>query len=189
MCQQSPREFPIQDQEASPVWDCCHTIHNRNIWVLCLHACTKGAFNAKETYPTAIDPSTKDNIISCVQWVTRMVKITKKERDGLLEETNAKTQHWRRQMHPLKNLLTSLRTMSTNWPFMCITSNTSSRGWSLTKKEVAIHIDYSKNYSCKYTREVKTPTLAVGTSKWHFILGSNSWVGNVWSLLPLFQHL
>ena len=113
-----------------------------------------------KTFPTAIDPSTKDNIISWYQWVTRTVKITKKGKDGSLEEINAKNTALEKTHTSIKKLVDLTQEDVNKLTFHVYNIQHQFQRMkplkgSLTEKEVAIHIDYSENYGCKYTRKVK----------------------------------
>lgn len=113
-----------------------------------------------KTFRTTLDPSTKGNIIIWEEWVTKSVPITKKCKDGstevkevrnaflekrhtsiekLVDLTQDHLSNFSRHIYNIKHQFERLRRLRE----------------SLTQNDVVVHIDYSENYACKYTREIK----------------------------------
>lgn len=79
-------------------------------------------------FPTVIDPSTKGNIISWEEWVSRTVTIFKKGKDGPQEETNVKNTFLKKKHTSIEKLVDLSQEHIGNLQFMYITSTTNFRG-------------------------------------------------------------
>ena len=113
-----------------------------------------------KTFPTTMDPSTKGNIIVWEEWVTKSVSFTKKCKDGSTEEKQGRNAFLEKRHTSIEKLVELTHDHLSNFSRHIFNikhqfERLRSLRETLTQNDVVVHIDYSENYSCKYTREIK----------------------------------
>ena len=107
-----------------------------------------------------LDPSTKQNIVNWEEWMTRTTPIRRKNKDGSVSDVEMRTTVLDKRCGSSEELvqlvcqdLPSFRIHIYHIGHQFAKMNTLKK--NLANNETVIHIDYSENYSCKYSREVK----------------------------------
>ncbi|XP_069394767.1 male determiner protein Mdmd(III)-like [Paralichthys olivaceus] len=113
-----------------------------------------------KTFPTTLDPSTKGNIIAWDEWVTKSVPLIKRCKDGSTEEKEVRNVLLDKRHTSIEKLVELTQDHLPNFSRHIFNikhqfERLRSLRETLTQNDVVVHIDYSENYACKYTREIK----------------------------------
>lgn len=111
-------------------------------------------------FPVVMDPTTQINIVSWSEWVTRSTPMTKKLQDGTTTEFEVKTTSLEKKVATIEKLFDLTKT---ELPRFCTHLYNIGHQFtqiknlkdSLTESEVVVHVDYSENYTCKWSKEIK----------------------------------
>lgn len=131
----------------------CDTNNIACMYDRCQHC--KGKF-----FPTTLDPLTKGNIVTWQEWVTQSVSVVKKAKDGSEEEKEIKNTFLETRNSSIEKLVAltfehlpnfAAHIFNIRHQFLTLKSLKD----TLHDTDVVVHIDYSENYSCKYSREIK----------------------------------
>lgn len=111
-----------------------------------------------KTFPTTLDPSLKGNIIIWEECVTKSVP--KKGTDGSTEEKEVRNVFLEKRHTSIEKLVELTQDHLSNFSRHIYNikhqyERLRKLRESLTQNEVVVHVDYSENYACKYTREIK----------------------------------
>ncbi|KAK1889254.1 Protein MLP1 [Dissostichus eleginoides] len=107
-----------------------------------------------------IDPDTKNNIVSWNEWVTRTTAFTKKQSDGTSTVVDAKNTTLEKKVASTEKLVEltnndlprfSIHLYNIAHQFTRIKELKQ----SLAEDQVVVHFDYSENYNCKWSKEIK----------------------------------
>ncbi|KAI4829768.1 hypothetical protein KUCAC02_001438 [Chaenocephalus aceratus] len=114
--------------------------------------------NCKDkTIQTTLDPSTKGNIIVWEEWINKSVLVAQKSKDGSTQEREVRKVFPEKRHTSIVELTQdhlsnfSLHIYNIKHQFERLRKLRE----TLTQNDVVVHIDYSENYACKYTREIK----------------------------------
>lgn len=142
------------------------------------------------TFHTTLDPSTKGNIIVWEEWVTKSVPITKKCKDGSIEKKEVRNVFLEKVHTSIEKLVDLTQNHLSNFSrYIYNIKHQFERlrrlRETLTQNDVMVHIDYSENYGCKYTREIKDTRIGGGN---HLIYLGGDRVESFASLSACLQH-
>lgn len=112
------------------------------------------------TFPANVDPTTKNNIISWTEWTTRSTPVTKKLQDGTTTETDIRTTTLEKKVASVEKLVeltkSELPRISTHlYNILHQFTHLKQLKENLTQHDVVVHVDYSENYTCKWSKEIK----------------------------------
>jgi len=108
--------------------------------------------------PTTLDPSLKGNIIIWEEWVTKFVP--RRGAYGSTEEKDVRNVFLEKRNTSFEKLVELTQDHLSNFSRHIYNIKLQYERMrklreSLSQNEVVVHIDYSENYACKYTREIK----------------------------------
>ncbi|KAJ8369677.1 hypothetical protein SKAU_G00097050 [Synaphobranchus kaupii] len=114
----------------------------------------------KATFPVEMNPNTKDNIVSWEEWVSRSTPVTKKHQDGSTSEFEVKNTILEKKFASIERLVDLTKE---DLPRFCTHLYNIGHQFtrlkmlkdSLTEDQVVVHVDYSENYNCKWSKEIK----------------------------------
>jgi len=113
-----------------------------------------------KTFLAMIDPDTKNNIVSWNEWVTRTTPFTTKLSDGTSTVVDAKNTTLEKKVASTEKLVEltnndlprfSIHLYNIAHQFTRIKELKE----SLAEDQVVVHFDYSENYNCKWSKEIK----------------------------------
>ena len=124
----------------------------------------------EKTFSSTLDPLTQGNIVAWKEWLTRSVTATKTHRNGAAEERVTKKTLLESRTSSIERLLALTREQLPSFAIHLFNINHQYKAIkamkdSLADDAVAIHIDYSENYSCKYAREIKETHFGTGNDQ------------------------
>lgn len=122
----------------------------------CMYRTCSNCKNKK--FPTTLDPSLKENIIIWEEWVTKSVP--KKSTGGPTEEKEVRNVFLEKRHTSIEKLVELTQDHLSKFSRHIYNIKHQSERLrklreSLTENEVVVHVDYSENYACKYSREIK----------------------------------
>ncbi|KAL2092912.1 hypothetical protein ACEWY4_012710 [Coilia grayii] len=126
---------------------------------------------SQKTFPASLDPLTQGNIVKWQEWITRSVVTTKTQKKGAAEE-NKETKKTLLEIRTssIERLLALTREHLPSFAVHIFNINHQYQAIKAMKDNladdaVAIHIDYSENYSCKYAKEIKETHFGTGNDQ------------------------
>ena len=121
-------------------------------------------------FPTTLDPLTQGNIVTWQEWVTRSVNVSKTSKDGAKVEKEVKNTFLEKRNTSIEKLMTlstehlprfQIHLFNIRHQYLALKSMKE----SLTDNAVTVHVDYSENYSCKYSKEIKETHFGKGNEQ------------------------
>lgn len=112
------------------------------------------------TFPVVVDPTTKNNTVSWSEWVTRSTPMTKKLQNGTTTGFEMKITGLEKKVATIEKLVELTKT---DLPRFCTHlyniwhqfTRVKQLKETLTENDVIVHVDYSENYTCKWSKEIK----------------------------------
>ena len=107
-----------------------------------------------------LDPNIKDNIVQWKEWVSKSTPYSKKGQNGSTFETEVKTTSLEKSSASIEKLVSMTQDGLGRFckhiynikhqfqSIQCLKSN-------LKENEAVVHVDYSENDNCKWSREIK----------------------------------
>ncbi|KAL1250664.1 hypothetical protein QQF64_018460 [Cirrhinus molitorella] len=124
----------------------------------------------EKTFPTFLDPLTQGNTVIWQEWITRSVTVTKTRKDGSTEERQTKKTFLEKRTSSIERLLAlttehlpgfAVHMFNVKHQYLTLKAMKD----TLTDDAVAVHVDYSENYSCKYAKEIKDTHFGTGNDQ------------------------
>lgn len=111
-------------------------------------------------FPVIVDPTTKNNIVSWSEWVTRSIPMKKKMQNSTTTEFEMKTTILEKKVATIEKLTELTKS---DLPRFCTHLYNIGHQFTrlkqlketLTENDVVVHVDYSENYTCKWSKEIK----------------------------------
>ncbi|XP_034143744.1 uncharacterized protein LOC109615422 [Esox lucius] len=124
----------------------------------------------EKTFPTSLDPLTQGNTVIWQEWITRSVTVTKTLKDESIEERQTKKTVLEKRTSSIERLLAltteqlpgfAIHMFNVKHQYLTLKAMKN----TLTDDAVAVHVDYSENYSCKYAKEIKDTHFGTGNDQ------------------------